>query len=165
MYNIDFKRLALLLTPTHLRKPMMLAILNSVVEQISTMHRVLTSKRIDYKAEMEATPQVCSLKRLLNHQFGVSTFEIEDVELSGDWLMLYSEDEEDGYRDYVPVIENDPYIVICSESVIDRTSESFVVFYPGDEIEVGSDSYKKMQAIVNTYRLAGKTALYKPLTE
>lgn len=164
IYNVNFKRLALLLLPTALRRPIIFAILKSSCRSFDALQAKLFNFQNDCDVRMTHTPQVCYLKGILNDTFCEGTarrFSIEDTEpLSGEWIMTYK--EIDMYSDIIPMVEE--YTMLYMEDAIKEIGQDFIVRYPsGVDIssnDGGNEKYRKMQALVNMYRLAGKTALY-----
>lgn len=161
IYNVDFKRLALLLLPTALRRPIIFAILKSSCRSFDALQAKLFNFQNDCDVRMTHTPQVCYLRGILNDTFCEGTakrFSIEDTEpLSGEWIMTYKEIEM--YSDIIPLVEE--YTIVYTENAIKEIDEDFIVYYPsGVGINDKNEGYRKMQAIVNEYRLAGKTAKF-----
>lgn len=168
MYNTDLKRLTVLILPTMLRKKVIYTLLRSSIKPIQRVQGYLNTYREDCSRRMTHTSQVCYLKDILKYTFG-GTFDIEDTIVLGDWFITYDEDEE---PNYVPIFMNEDnenfsstdYTIIYNENNIDEREESFIVYYPTTcGIDEGNDSYLRMKAIVDMYRLASKKAIYKPL--
>ena len=161
IYNVDFKKLALLLLPTVLRKPIVFALLKSACKTCDALQANLFKFQSDCNVRMTHTSQVCHLKGILNDTFCEGTekrFNIEDTApLSGEWIMTYKEIEM--YSDIIPLVEE--YTIVYTENAIKEIDEDFIVYYPsGVGINDKNEGYRKMQAIVNEYRLAGKTAKF-----
>ncbi|MBP5372436.1 MAG: hypothetical protein J6Y55_11020 [Bacteroidales bacterium] len=162
IYNVDFKRMALLLLPTVLRKPIVFAMLKSACKAFDSLQAGLFNFQNRCNVRMNHTPQVCYLKGILNDSFGIQANEtrfviVDSNHITGVWLITYEEGET--YTNVIPVVEE--YTMVYTESAINEEVEDFVVKYPdGIGIEPDNDKYRQMVALVNQYRLASKTAKY-----
>lgn len=164
VYNVDFKKLALLLMPTALRKPILFALLKSACKSLGSLQGQLFSFQSKCNVRIVHTPQVCYLKGILNDTFckGVSAqFEIVDTQtLSGEWLITYEEGET--YSDIIPVADNEEPLIVYAEDAINEVVEDFAVLYPQNVgIQPANDNHKQMVAIVDQYRLASKKPVYR----
>ena len=164
VYNVDIKRLALLLLPTILRKPVLFTIVKSACKSLESLQGQLFSYQNNCNVRISHTPQVCYLKGILDDTFCKGTnkhFEIEDTQsISGEWLMTYEEGET--HADIIPLVAIDEQTIIYTEDAIHEIAQDFIVEYPsGVNIEPDNDNYKIMVAICNQYRLASKTPLYQ----
>lgn len=153
IYNVDFKKLALLLLPTVLRRPILFAVLKSACKAFDSQQAGLFNFQNQCDVRMKHTPQVCYLKAILKQTFN-KNFDIYDTEQdSGVWLITYKEVEL--YVNIIPVVEE--YTIVYTENAINDVTEDFFVVHPFSE---QSQQYKQMERIVNTYRLVGKTPKY-----
>lgn len=166
IYNVDFKRLALLLVPTVLRKPIIFAILKSAVKSYESLQGNMFSYRQQCDVRITHTPQTCYIKGILNDTFCEGTtehFDIVDTEsIYGEWLITYQENHAERYEDIIPVVDTEEYTIIYTENAINEITEDFVVLFPsGVGIAENNDSYRRMIAIVNEYRLSSKKPQYQ----
>lgn len=164
VYNVDFKRLALLLMPTALRKPILFALLKSACKVFGSLQGKLFSFQDTCNVRIKHTSQVCYLKGILYDTFckGIDAhFEIVDTQtLSGEWLMTYEEGET--YSDIIPLADNENPLIVYSEDAINETTEDFAVLYPANiGIEPDTNEYRQMVALVDQYRLASKIPQYR----
>lgn len=175
IYNVDIRKLALMLLPNALRKPILFAILRAAVKPITTIKGKFDQYRHDVDFRMKHTSQVCYLVALLNEKFGIEndTFEIQDTNpVSGEWMMTYDEEfdnDENNINDYIdiiPLIEVYNHKIFYTEDAIKEITEDFIVLYPSEAgITKYNDKYNKMQELVETYRLVSKLPRYVLKTE
>ena len=69
VYDIKIKRLALLLLPTALRKPLVAAFMQSAVQGCSVLHGEFMRWRDDKDYRLWHNGQVCHLRAVLNDTF------------------------------------------------------------------------------------------------
>lgn len=167
VYNVDFKKLALLLLPTVLRKPIVFALLKSACKAFSSMQGELFRQREECNVRMTHTSQVCYLKAILNKTFCADTeasFNIVDVDnISGEWLMTYQEEHVEQYEHIIPVVSTTEATIVYTENAIHEISADFLVEIPSESgivLDPDNDKSKQMRSIVEMYRLAGKRPIY-----
>ncbi len=68
-YNVDFKRLAVLLLPTPLRQPRLTALVQVLMSPLSRMGRELTAYRSSKAYRLGHNGQTCYLRAVLNDRF------------------------------------------------------------------------------------------------
>lgn len=68
-YNIDFYKWAVLLLPTDLRKPKMIAFVKTLVTSIADLHAEFLKKRSADEFILNHNGQVCHLRKALNDLF------------------------------------------------------------------------------------------------
>lgn len=68
-YKLNFKRLALMLLPIALRKPVLANIAYAVVEPLSYLHRQFMYARADSNYRLKHNGQVCYMRKVLNDMF------------------------------------------------------------------------------------------------
>ena len=71
-YDIDFKKLAILLLPTSLRKGKVVAFAQVLLSPIAELHYQWKLKRLADWYKIEHTGQVCYLRKVLNDALDVS---------------------------------------------------------------------------------------------
>ncbi|MDY3522054.1 hypothetical protein PG644_10485, partial [Riemerella anatipestifer] len=72
IYNTDIEKLAVLLTPTFLRKERFMAWLRCLLFPIKPIQERGLSERAEDLYKLEHTAQVCSIEKVLNDRFDVS---------------------------------------------------------------------------------------------
>ena len=95
---IDYRKLAILLLPTFLRRPVLMAWLRAMVYPLQQLHDRHQSARTQRLYELHHTSQICFIKDALNNEFGITDyaagFEIEDINAPGNWVWIYDENVE-----------------------------------------------------------------------
>lgn len=176
IYNIDFRKLALMLLPNIFRKQLLFAFVRSAIMPIKSLHERFIDNYQETDVYIRTTPQVCYIVALLNKTFlapdSEETFVIVDTEpVVGEWIMTYdenydgNEDSVSDYSDIIPLIDVNDYTIFYTEAAILEVLEDFIVLYPQESmISYNNDRYKQMRSIVDKYRLASKQPRYELLT-
>ena len=101
LYQIDYKRLALLLLPTFLRKPRIFAFLSAFVFGVSVLHNRFMKNRTANLLRIKRNGQVCYLKGMLNDELDPDKrrIRITDQDVEGDWV--FAMDEEEPYQLFI----------------------------------------------------------------
>lgn len=156
--KIDYTKLAVLLLPTFLRQPLMIALLRTLMHPIQEIHDRHHTARDKRLYDLEHTSQICYIKDALNKEFQITDysagFEIEDINAKGNWLTAY--DEIGDFKDRHTIVEDESYLILWDEEIIKKPTVSFTVIIP---ISVEWNDYNKarINSIVNKYRLASRT--------
>jgi len=89
LFQIDYKKLVVLLLPTMVRKPIAIVMLQCATKGIRLKHSEFTSNRDDNLYRLKHTGQVCYLRAVLNDAFPFRSrnFEIEDISATSEWSM------------------------------------------------------------------------------
>jgi hypothetical protein len=158
LFNINYRKLAGLLLPTFLRKPVMLSLLNVVARELqNNVYDRFMERRRKNLFNLHYNGQVCYLRAALNdyERFGVEKdengvpvdgFEIEGVMPLGYWLFAYREENEGRVHDSMMIIlaresataEAESEVKptwIYKERDIEAVLTGFKVLYPKDKIE------------------------------
>jgi hypothetical protein len=69
IFRINFKKLAQLLLPTFLRKPVITAFVNAFVQPLERLNEQFTLFRVSKEQQMSYNSQVCYLRKMLNDLF------------------------------------------------------------------------------------------------
>lgn len=160
-FLIDFRKLVVMLLPTFLRQPTLMAWSITMTNPIKTLHERWLPKREDRLYNLQHVGQVCHLKAVLNDYFYIADyahgFQIVDEDAQGDWVVLY--DETGRLSDEQVIIHDDEYIELHDERDILPATDSFVVQVPA------SVPYDKnvstIKRIVAQHRLASRTFTVK----
>lgn len=153
MFEIDFKRLAVLMLPMSLRRPLIFGLLRAGMVGVEKVFKDFKAARKGHNFRLTHNGQVCYLRGMLHYYFGTG-FKISRIKQEGKWLYAVTET---GSKIPLAVSEEQPGVpVLCSEQVLNASQNDFVVFIPArywtrrDEIE----------AMVNQYKLITKRATY-----
>lgn len=146
-YKVDFNRLALLLLPTFLRKPLLVGYAQALLQPIATLHYNWLQKRDFDWYRLNHTGQVCKLRKVLNDSLDQTLRRIYiGVGTSFPQEYIYTEAEtEDTWLD-------DTFYVY-TENEYENTGVDFTVFVPTAIIE---SSIFQLKYLLDFYKLAGK---------
>lgn len=156
--RIDYRKLVILLLPTFLRRPVLMAWLRAMVYPLQQLHDRHQSARTQRLYELRHTSQICFIKDALNKEFGITDyaagFEIEDINATGNWIWVYDENVE-RFDDEQHMLFDEPTWIHDTSSILPPTS-AFTVLVP-KHIEIDETNDARIRSIVNIYRLASRT--------
>ena len=163
-FEIDYKKLAVLLTPTILRKPVLTALVRVLMQPLTTLHDIFRTRRDDHLFNLAHNGQVCRLKDALNSLDSrlayASGFEISDINALGDFVFAYDEAMPDTW--WLDDHANPPHTMVYDEDAILAATETFVVFVPTLFTFTGDKpADPRIVATVEQYRLVSRTATYR----
>ena len=175
-FELDYKRLVLLLLPTFLRRPRIYAFLTAMTFGVEELHRQFTRQRDANLLRCRRNGQVCYLRALLNDELDPvqRRITLEDASQPGNWLMIYDETasyqtlirSEPGtdsnfipisnpYADSVPNSGYTPVHILYDEAAILENTSFFTVTVPWNaQME---DSTNRLRSLLNEYKLLSKT--------
>lgn len=145
-YNIDFQKLSVLSVPSFLRKPILMAFLQSLLVPIENLHLAWLQKRLDDWYIMNHTGQVYSLRNVLNDKLDEGS------------RRIFITDGNAYPRKYIyTTAENKPTFLgklfIYQNSEFLNTGYDFVVHAPQEVIDT---KINELQALIIKYKLASK---------
>jgi hypothetical protein len=153
-YDVNFKRLALLLLPTFWRKPLLGALTYAMVTPLNYLHTkfVLFQRATDYR--LTHNGQVCYLRAVLNDRFDPIERRIAITEdTSNIWpLMLWHRSED--HSELLPMRETGRALIVNRRGFVGVNSFDFWVNIPVALLE--AVDVTRLRAIVDTYKLASK---------
>lgn len=156
--RIDYRKLVILLLPTFLRRPVLMAWLRAMVYPLQQLHDRHQSARTQRLYELRHTSQICFIKDALNKEFGITDyaagFEIEDINAKGNWILVYDENVE-RFDDEQHMLFDEPTWIHDTSSILPPTS-AFTVLVP-KHIEIDETNDARIRSVVNKYRLASRT--------
>lgn len=150
LYQINYKKLVLLLLPTFLRQPRWFAFLNALTFGVSELHGQFLKSRDSHLFRIRRNGQVCYLRGMLNDELDpvARRIQVADAEPEGDWL--FAMDEEEPYQLFVRT-EN---VMIYSEGLIIGNTAFFNVSVPWKEEQ--TDINNRLRNFLNEYKLLSK---------
>lgn len=161
VYYIDFDRLVLLLLPVCLRRPVMFALLKSLIAPVEYLYGVFMTFQKHCNYDLAHNSQVCYMEAALNDVFdGVTRrIRIEDQPAARESVYVYIEAEQQVLYIYaegesLPSNEEQVYVPQSWESTV---RYDFVVLLNGLVLTAGERS--RMKAMINYYRIAFKRFL------
>lgn len=152
-YDVDFKKLAVLLLPTALRKAKVVAFAQVLLSPIAELHRKWKHNRLEDWYKIQHTGQVCYFRKVLNDAF---------PEAQG---RIYISDGNAFPRKYIytraekkPVFLGKMFIYQNSEYA--NTGVDFIVFAPAEIIAAKGN---QLNALITYYKLASKRYKIQPI--
>ena len=153
-YDVNFKRLALLLLPTFWRRPLFAAMAYAAVSPLQYLHTrfILWKRESDYR--LEHNGQVCYLRALLNDKFDPIDRRItitETVENVG-FITLRKREEDDEVL--VPRRGSERFLILNRRGFGGVSGYAFWVSIPlarRDKLVI-----TQFRAVVDAYKLASK---------
>ena len=156
--QIDYRKLVILLLPTFLRQPVLMAWLRAMAHPLQELHDRHQAARTQRLYELRHTSQICYIKDALNNEFGITDyangFEIEDINAPGEWVWIYDENV-DRLDDEQHMLFDDPTFIHDLSAILPPTS-AFFVLVP-QSIVIDETNEARIRSIVNKYRLASRT--------
>lgn len=156
--QIDYRKLVILLLPTFLRQPVLMAWLRAMAFPLQSLHDRHQAARTQRLYELRHTSQICYIKDALNNEFGITDyangFEIEDINAPGNWVWIYDENV-DRFDDEQHMLFDDPTFIHDLSAILPPTS-AFFVLVP-QSVTLGETNRARIRSIVNKYRLASRT--------
>lgn len=155
VYDVKIKRLALLLLPSFLRRPLMAALVQSAVQGVSVLHGSFMQWRADRDYRLTHNGQVCHLRAMLNDVFdpGERRIRVEDKdsgERTAARLFMRAEDR----HILLPARGTDRVFVVNRRGYSGAADSDFWVSLPYELMRKTDEA--RLAALVNTYRLASK---------
>ena len=156
--RIDYRKLVILLLPTFLRRPVLMAWLRAMVYPLQQLHDRHQAARTQRLYELRHTSQICFIKDALNNEFGITDyatgFEIEDISALGTGICVYDENVE-RFDDEQHMLFDEPTWIHDTSSILPPTS-AFTVLVP-KHIEIDETNDARIRSVVNKYRLTSRT--------
>lgn len=157
IYNVDFRKLGLLLLPTFLRQPILSAIVNAMVSPIGYLHTSLTTFRNESNYRLTHNGQVCYLRAVLNDMFDplARRITIGDIPGDVDGFTLYQRSV--GRAKSIPRRDPERLTVINRRGFGGANRCDFEIMIPA--VLQANIPASRINAVVNTYKLATKRFL------
>lgn len=152
-YNINFKRLALLLLPTFLRRPMMASLTYAVITPLGYIHTNFLQFRNDAAYRLNHNGQVCYLRAALNDTFDpeLRRITVTDTAQNVGVMLVFQRDED--HPILVPLRDSGTVMLVNRRGFGGASGYDFVVNIP---LALRGLYEARLTAVVNTYKLASK---------
>jgi hypothetical protein len=152
-YDVDFKKLAVLLLPTALRRANTVAFAQVLLSPIAELHYKWKQKRLEDWYKIQHTGQVCYMRKVLNDALDVSE------------RRIYISEGNSFPRKYIYTrAENKPVFLgkmfIYQNSEYANTGVDFIVFAPA---EIIATKVNELNALITYYKLASKRYKIQPI--
>lgn len=152
IFNTDINQLGVLLLPTFLRKPVILAFLRVLLSPVLFLFSLFSKNRDNNLYQLQITPQVCYLEKMLNDRYDPQErrIYITDGEMRDtDYLYLQSE-LQDEYI-FLESEKKDEYYFL--ENEIGFSGATFIIHVP----QAVSFNENEMRGLVNSYKLTTRS--------
>lgn len=151
IFEVDFKKVVLNFLPKFFRRKRIFALFDTFTLALRTVYLIFLSKRFEDNKELEITPQVYSLRKVLNDYFDSNerSIRIEDSSTVQRTYIFTSGEKNALYLGKVPLYSSDAF----------RFSLGFVVIAPERLNNVQEEA--RMSAMINKYKLAGTKYIIK----
>lgn len=170
IYNLNIKKLTILITPTFLRKERFLEWVHSLISPLEFLYDEFLKHRAEDIYKLEHTAQVISLEKVLNDRFDISQrrIRIGDVERKEPFYIFLETEQTPKFVHSES--ENKEPIYLYSEGISVKGRYDFMVYLPLDiwqrektEVGIGEYRFYEMESLIDFYKLAGKK--YKIILE
>jgi len=157
----NFPKLAALLLPTFMRSASVVELFKVLSFPFLHVQNAFFGNRAKNLYKLNHNGQVCHLRAVLNEQFSGVTqtkpFIIEDAEDTGFWQYAFDEIDENQFN-HLMIPDQPDAVFVCDEETMTKFAD-FIVRIPS-ELE-GVDNMNVIRALVNTYKLLSKKAIYE----
>lgn len=152
-YDVNFKRLALLLLPTFLRRPLMASLTYAAVTPLNYIHTRFLEFRKDAAYRLNHNGQVCYLRAVLNDTFDpeLRRITVTDTAQNVGILLVFRRDEDRAIL--VPRRNSESVVLVNRRGFGGVSGYDFVVNIP---LALRGIDDARLTAVVNTYKLASK---------
>lgn len=155
-YNIDYKRLVVLLLPSFLRRPMLVSYLHVLVTPVGNLYQKWIGFRAENLYKIEHTGQVYSLENVLNDAFSKQD---RLIYLTGSSFVkqryLYSKLEEK------PIFLNEK-MYLYQKTAYQDNGYDFFVFVP--KLILKAFPYQ-LKTFVDFYKRGGSRYIFQPIED
>ncbi|MEG2276686.1 MAG: hypothetical protein RSA53_05555 [Odoribacter sp.] len=150
LFQIDYKRLVLLLLPTFLRQPRLFAFLNALTFSVSELYIRFIKNREVHLLRLKRNGQVCYLRGLLNDELDPEQrrITVTDGIQEGDWV--FAMDEGEAYQ----LLIDHSGVIVYNESLIISNTAFFYVSVPWTKDEENLNN--RLRNYINEYKLLSK---------
>jgi hypothetical protein len=158
MFQINYQKLVALLSPTFLRRDVIMAFLNALTAPVVSLYNLFEATRTKTLYQLRLNGQVCYLRKALNDAFvdANGQIRIEDV-IRGTWTYAWDE----SFPEKQLIIPEDGGISLWDEDTILAQKHTFLVYVPASIENANNDA--KLRSILNYYKLTSKS--YKIIYE
>lgn len=151
-FKVNFKRLALLLLPPFLRRPVMASLMYSVITPLGFLHTRFMQFREEANYRLNHNGQVCYLRAVLNDTFDPyeRRITVTDTAENSGILLLHKREQEQTV--FFPV-RNAGLLLVNRRGFGGVSGYDFIVNIP---FALRSIDSTRMRAVVATYKLVSK---------
>lgn len=152
IYNVNFKELILLLLPTFLRKPVMVAFTQTAAEPVIAVKFTFDDFRNDVNYRLYHNGQVCYLRAVLNDYFDPVLRRITITDAANDMNLSAVYLRSESRFLMMPQRQSGGAIILNRRGFSGTTGYDFTVNVPSEL----ADQNDRITAITNAYKLVSK---------
>jgi hypothetical protein len=161
VFDTDIKKLVRLLLPAFLRKPVLMALLDALVEPFHLLAARINSFRNNNLYRLAHSSQVCDIEGALNDRFDSNLHRIyitDGAYRNVHYIFLNIEQQKPIYLyTAAEIAAGTPQEYLYQQDETGFIAESFIVHIP-TELQ---DKTDEIRALTEQYKLAGRTFLIK----
>ncbi len=156
-YYVNIRKLALLVLPTFLRRPLIVSITHSVVTPLNELQVAFSQFREQMNYRMTHNGQVCYLRGALNDMFdmGPRRITITEIDKEVDDTIIYTRDQDRAQR--AKLRQRGEPLVVNRRGFSGANKYDFIVNLP--VTMKGTMDEPRLRAIIDTYKLSSKRYL------
>lgn len=150
LYQMDYKKLVVLLLPTFMRKPRLFAFVHALTFGLSELYTKFSRNRGSNLSRIECNGQVCYLRKMLNDELDPieRRITISDGLAEGSWLFAFME------SDAWQLLIDGPGVMVYSERLIISDTALFYVSVPWGNKDENLNN--RLRNFLNNYKLLSK---------
>lgn len=152
-YDVNIKRLGLLLLPTFLRRPMLASLLYAVLTPLSYLHTRFMLFRQDATYRLGHNGQVCYLRAVLNDLFDPEQRRISVTDTAKSVGVLFVHCREKAQAVLIRQRNEESMLLINRRGFGGASGYDFIVNVP---LAIRGLDESRLRAVINTYKLVSK---------
>jgi len=157
LYPLNITKLGISLLPTLMRSASVVEWVRVFLFPLQAVQNAFFSNRDKNIYLLSHNTQVCRLRKVLNDSFSSRTKDFQIVDAIDTGMWKYARHEENLYEQMmIPDVPN--AVFVWDEETMTKFAD-FIVRVPADLD--GIDNMNVIRALVNTYKLASKKAIYE----
>lgn len=155
IYDVKYKKLALMLLPTSWRKPLMSALLYAMLAPVAELHARLRSYQKEKDYRLSHNGQVCYLTAVLNDALDASERRITIADTERDNPVMWLRERVKSYPLTVYPRKEKRAVMISRRGMTGNDVVDFVVKVPTSVSTAAGYDNKRLCSLVNMYKPAG----------
>jgi len=154
-FNVNYKKLVMLLLPTFLRKNALMDFIYSAVSPVAALHQQFQTFMAETKYRLSHNGQHCHLRGMLNDTFDPTQRRITlaDVEGTKEPFLLYWRSENKSKRIYRR--DKNKELILNRRGFGGTDGFDFVINIPG-ALSLNNDDITRLKALTDAYKLVSK---------
>lgn len=154
-YDVNYKKLVVLLLPTFLRRNALIDFVYSAVSPVASLHQQFKTFMAETKYKLSHNGQHCHLRGMLNDAFDPiqRRITLSDVAGNHEPFLLYWRSENKAKRIYRR--DQGKEMILNRRGFGGTDSFDFVINVP-NELNLSADDITRLKALTDTYKLVSK---------